>query len=238
MPDPGLARLYRLHVVDSALHDLKSRAGALDTGQAEKAELKAYMAETESVRAQAKKLSTDLKDLELEAASLQAKKAKFDKQLFDGSVTTSREAENVQKEIAMIGELIDKIEGREIEILDALPPVQKEAQEYEAHIEELQKAVVRKHKKAVEDQELIKAAYAEKLPKRAPLAKDVPEPLLKVYEALRPKLGVAMALVTEDHRCSVCGMHTPDKAVEMIRHDRVVQCEQCRRILFSPIPSL
>ena len=238
MPDTGLARLYRLHLIDAALHDMKMRAAALDSGKEEAVALKAFMAETEEARMRGKKLSGDYKDLELEVSGLREKKAKFEKQLFDGSISNSREAENVQKEIAMIGELINAAEERELALLDILPEAQKESGRAEKQIEEMQKAILRKRRKAQQEHEEIKSAYAEKAAHRAPTAKTVPEPLLKQYEALRAKLGVAMALITDVNTCSACGMHVPDKAVEMIKSDRVIQCEQCRRILFSPIPTL
>ena len=108
----------------------------------------------------------------------------------------------------------------------------------EARIEELQRSILRKRKKAGAEQQAIKTAYAEKAVHRAPLAKTVPEPLLRQYEALRATLDVAMALVTDAQTCGACGVHVPEKAVENIKQDRVAQCEQCRRILFSPIPNL
>lgn len=239
MPDTGLARLFRLHKIDHELHDLKAHAGALDTGQEEAARLKEYLAETDEVRTRAKQLAADLKDLELEAESLQAKKQKFEKQLFDGSISNSREAENVEKEIAMLKEMIDEAEMRELELMETLPSAQEAARGHEEKIEELQKAILRKRKKAVQEHEAIKAQYGETAKKRPAALQGIPEPLLKQYEALRAKLdGVAMAVVTDAETCGECGMHVPERALELIRRDQVVQCEQCRRILFSPVPTL
>lgn len=239
MPDTGLERLYRLHKIDHQLHDLKAHAAALDTGQEEAARLKEYLAETDEVRGRAKQLASDLKDLELEVESLNTKKKKFENQLFDGSITNSREAENVEREIEMLKELIDGAEMRELELMETLPSVQEAARGHEDRIGEMQKTILGKRKRAVQEHEELKKQYAETAKKRPAALQGIPEPLLKQYEVLRAKLdGVAMAIVSDDARCGECGMHVPERALEQIRRDQVVQCEQCRRILFSPIPIL
>ena len=47
-----------------------------------------------------------------------------------------------------------------------------------------------------------------------------------------------MAEVTEDMRCSMCGMAVPERQSKALDEDRLVFCEGCQRILFKVVPEL
>ena len=238
MENGGLYLLYKLHKIDAALHEMKLQAAALDQGQEAAAKLKTLMESSSEVREKSKTLSHEQKELELEQKALEDKVKKFDQQLFSGSISNAREVENVQKEIVMLKGLIDKHDERLLELMDELPPIKKEADAVEAEMAKLQLHIAERKKLAVQEHEALKARYQETAKLRPAAAARVPKPLLDLYEPLKAKHGTGMALITNTSNCGTCGMAVAERSAEMVKMDRPVQCNACRRILFSLLPGV
>jgi len=236
MADAGFAQLIQLHLLDSSLHELKSRANALDVGQEETALFKRRAAETAEVRQRARDLKQEEADLEAKAASLAAKKQAWHKKLYDGSVVSPREVESIEAEIKNLTAQIEAAEARAMELLEILPSAQAEARNAEIELVRLKKKVEEKKAKAAEDLKILQAKYAEKAKFRTPIAEKVRAPLLAQYEAIRKKIGIpAMSEAREDGHCAACGLPVPTKTQERVRQDHVAVCESCHRILFMPL---
>jgi predicted nucleic acid-binding Zn-ribbon protein len=237
MPDSALAILYKLHKVDSALHGIRMRANALDAGKEDSEKLKAYMKETDSIRAAAKSASTKARDFESKTEETKEKKARFEEKLFSGELTNAREVENVQKEVAMLGDILETIAANAKEHAQGLPELKKKAKECEDEISVLQKMIVKKRQIAVAAHERLKAEYQVQVKLRPGASSLVPPALLNQYENIRKHHGdSAMAVITEEQTCGACGMHVPEKAKVLVNADRLAACEACRRILFAPVP--
>ncbi len=232
MSGGGLFALYKLHLIDAALYEMKQRAAALDLGKAEAAKIKELEADPDGVLATARSLSAELKDLELEQKSFDDKLKKLDADLYGGSIVNPREVENIEKEKSHIRERRDNNDARILELWEEVPVAKEKAASIEGQIAALRQTIAKKQTKAKADHEALQSAYRAKAAERPAALKGVPAPLLAAYDKLREKLGVGMAMVTDDHRCEACGMHVPEKAFEHIIEDRVEQCENCRRILF------
>ena len=236
MPGSGLDALYSLFTIDSALHDLKQHASALDMGQEESARIKAVEAESGPVLQTSRELSQESLTLELEQKSLQAKVDKLYADLYGGKIVNPREVETVEKEIDNVKAHLSKNDERLLELYELLPPAKSQAEAVEREIASLKEAIATKQAASRAQHAKLQEAYKAKAAERAPRAGRVPKPLLDQYELIRGRLGgIAMATVTEGHRCSFCGMHVPEKAFEALGLDRVVPCENCRRILFRQV---
>jgi predicted nucleic acid-binding Zn-ribbon protein len=230
--------LYKLHKVDSALHSLRLEAAALDTGQDEGRELKSAAKDYDEVGGRAKHLTTEIKDRELQQKSFAAKIEGFNKKLYDGSVVSPREVENIEKEIAMLRDLTERNDERLLALYDEAPPVVKEAEAAKARVDALQHSIKQKRDKALERHAAIKSEFDALKHQRPAIAKSVDADLLQKYEEVRKRTGdVAMADVNEDGACSQCGMHVPTKQSQMLDEDRLVLCEGCHRILFKAVPT-
>jgi predicted nucleic acid-binding Zn-ribbon protein len=233
-----LYSLYKLHKVDSALHSLRQEAAGLDTGQEEDRELKELAKVYEDVGGRARALVNEQRDLELQQKSLAEKVAGFNKKLYDGSIVSPKEIENIEKEIKMLKALSDKHDTRLLELFEEAPPVVAEADKVKSQIDELERKKKEKRDKAVQRHNEIKAEFDALRQKRPEVAKEVPKDLREKYEEVRKKSGdVAMADVTDDQACSQCGMHVPRKQSEFLDSDRIVFCEGCHRILFKAVPA-
>jgi predicted nucleic acid-binding Zn-ribbon protein len=233
-----LFSLYKLHKVDSALHSLRQEAAGLDTGQEEAKELKGLQAEYDVLSAKAKSLTGEQRDLELQQKSYTAKIEGFSKKLYDGSVVSPKEVENIEKEIAMLRGLVEGSDERLLELFEEAPPAVAEAEAVKTQMDALQARIEEKRKAAVERHAQIKKEFDALKAQRPQVAAEVEKALLSKYEDVRKRTGdVAMADVTENGTCSQCGMLVPTRQSKMLDDDRLVQCEGCHRILFKAVPA-
>ncbi len=237
MQDSGLYRLYRLSQVDAELHRLKRQAAGLDVGQEDAQEYKRIAAESKEIRGKYKALRTEQKDTELKIQSLNEKKDQFEKQLFGGSVNNSKEAGNIQKEIAMLKGLVSQAETRLLELMDEIPPIEAEASIEQKKLDDIKAGIDAKQEQAKVRHGELKKLYKETAAQRAGLEQAVPENILTEYDALRKRIGdPAVATVTDAQRCAGCGVPVPEKVMERLRNDQLTKCESCRRILFWVVP--
>lgn len=233
----SLYDLFKLHRVDAALFSLKQEAAGLDTGQEEQKLIKAEEAASKEVLGRAKALTHEMKDLELQQKGYQEKIKGFEKKLYDGSVVSPKEVENLEKEIAMLRTLTENLDERLLQLFEEAPLAVKDAEGAQSRIDALTARIAEKRERAVARHAEIKAEFETLRSQRPALAKEVEKDLYGKYEEVRKRTGgTGMAEVTEDNRCSHCGMHVPERQSQMLNDDRLVQCEGCHRILFKAVP--
>ena len=83
---PPLFPLFKLHEVDAAMVDAKKRHDNMDPGREIAARMQADGKEHAAAKQEADRLVGELKDAELLQKSIQDKIAKFDKQLYGGTI--------------------------------------------------------------------------------------------------------------------------------------------------------
>lgn len=232
MKDERLYRLYRLHKIDSRLIDIKNQAEHLDIGKRELALAKKLRTESltdlerhEEVRNRVHQLRTALNQAE-------SKREKFNRDLFSGSVS-AKEAENLQREIEMLGDLSVET-AIELEEAEAqLAPLTVLVGEVADQIEALTKQASKKRTAAEARHKELQAAFKEVGEKRAAVEAEVEPTLLNAYKSARKRTGnTGMALITEGNQCSECGILIAPKIKESVQLGRTVPCESCGRILF------
>ncbi|MCU0316073.1 MAG: hypothetical protein MUC92_05730 [Fimbriimonadaceae bacterium] len=238
MSDEGLYSLYKLHLIDSKLHEIRSKAASLDVGKADAEAYRAIEKETQPIRERAKSMATELKQKEDEQATIMAKLKKFNGQLYDGSIHNAKEIESIQKEIEMLNRLAASLDDQILALMEQLPRVQEEALAAERQLKQKREIVAQKQAKAKTDHATLTQEYQNVGNQRNGAKAKVPPEILRPYEAQIEKLKVAMATITEAERCSYCGAHVPERTVQMVRAGKVCHCENCRRILFILMPGV
>lgn len=232
MPESGLFALYHLHQVDEVIQAMRSQAAALDTGAAELAEAKSLEEAGGGPMEAFHKLKAEQNRLETEQGTLASKAEKLDAALLDGSVHSERDRAAVAAELEAVKQRISRADDRLLELLEELPRVEEEAKSELDRIASLKAAAAAKMREAKSAHADIKAKFDGLLQRRAELAAKVPEKLLRAYEPVRAKKGTGMGMVTDDHRCSMCGSSVPEKVRDAVRRDEVQTCENCGRVLF------
>lgn len=228
-----LRNLYKLHLIDSQIVEIRKTAAALDPGRQIMAEIKALENQKSVIEASWHALHSEQQDLELQAKALQDKINGFDKQLYGGSIVNPREVEAMQKEIEILKKRRGDLDERTLELLDLVPAEKKKSEPYDKAIAVKKRELVEHQKKAMELKTKLEADFKSANAARPAAAALVPKDMLVRYDAIRNKLdGVGMCEYVKGS-CSACGTKMPEKIVEAAKSGRIVTCESCHRIVFA-----
>ena len=233
MASAELQRLWKLAQVDNSLTDIRHRAASLNVGQQIQARLTELQASEAKVSAEAKALSGELTDLELQQKSIDAKIAKFDKQLYDGTVVNVREVENIEKEIAMLKKQRGSLDNRILELWDLVPPAKAKEEAAEKAVAEAKAQLAERRKLALAEKEQLESEYKRLSAVRPSLATNFTPTLMAKYDNIRQRCnGIGMVEVTRKGTCAGCGLVLPEKTRADLNDDKTVTCEGCRRLLY------
>jgi hypothetical protein len=224
-----LTRLWKLSEIDETILSLQKRAAALDGGK--KYLDAAKRLETELAGHGYRTNHAEHTDLNLQLKSAEDKLKKLDKTMFDGSITSTREADAMEKEIAATKRHRDKLTESILALEDALGPLKAEYDELEKKMGQYRAAAKKAHAEALVQQKEMQTEFAQFTSQRPEVAKTVGPALLARYDAIRKKQGTGMARI-KGGSCSACGMNLPEKTIHGAREDKVVTCEACHRILY------
>ncbi|RKN50953.1 zinc ribbon domain-containing protein [Micromonospora endolithica] len=234
--DPKVQRrLLDLAAIDTALAQLAHRRRSLP----ERAELEALARELsaledERVRAQVAvdDLDRDIARLEKDVDQVRARKNKDEARLAAGT-GPARELEALQHELVSLNRRQSDLEDAELELMEQRETAQSVLDGVEQRI-----AAAREKRAAVEqrrDDSLAEIARDEEFKRgaRGPLAADLPDDLVTLYDRIRTDSGLGAALLTGG-RCGGCRLELYGADLARIRKadpDDVVRCEECRRIM-------
>ena len=237
MVDAALHILLEVQGLDTQADQLARRRSTLPQ-RAELAALDADVRDLEAGRsttgARASALGRDQKRLEDEVATLEAKAAGTDRQLYSGTVTAPRELQALQDEAASLRRRIGALEDQLLVVMEDLEPVAAEVEALDVALAAAAgraaalRATVAAEERAIDD-ELAQVAAS-----RAALAGNVPPDLLTRYERIRKRVGGVGIARLDGHRCTGCHLELPNREVDELRRapaDQVVLHEECGRIL-------
>jgi uncharacterized protein len=229
-------RLLELADLDAELSRLEHRRRTLPEA-AEVARIEARNAELADAIVAAQ---TSERDLAREQAKAEADveqvrtRAARDRQRMEaGQVSSPRELEGLQSEIASLVRRQAELEDVELEVMERREAAQKSAESLAAERTELaatlEKVTARRDELLTE----IAGQSGTAAEQRAAVAADVPADLLELYERMRAQHGVGAAAL-RGGRCQGCHLTLNTVDLNRIRAaapDEVLRCEECRRIL-------
>lgn len=230
-------RLLEVQALDLRLDQIAHRRRTLP----EVAELERLAAEHTRLRdlevgahTEATDLERDRSRAEADVAQVRARKARDQQRLDAGQVSSPRELEQLQSEIASLERRQGDLEDVELEIMERLEGAQ---QRHASHSAERELVA----EKAAQVQRARDAAYAEldleadgHRRERVAVVGDVPQELLALYDKLRRQHGGIGAAALRRRRCEGCHLELDPADLNRIRSaapDAVLRCEECRRIL-------
>ncbi len=236
MPDSPLYELYRLHVIDSALEEMKSRASALDAGKSILNAMQRLREEHGEALNLPVQMESEIKDLEGKNEIYSAKVKQIEKDLYGGKIVNPKEIAGFETEVKQLKTLCNSNDERMLELMDQLPEAQANAKPIRAKLAEMQKQADAKKAADIAESHQLQAAYKAKHAERAPQAALVPKATLTHYDAIRQKYGgIGMGVVT-GKACGACGTQIAGKILDHLDNDRVHTCESCHRILIKLVP--
>jgi hypothetical protein len=229
-------RLLDLQAVDLALDQLANRRSNLP----EIAELEALAAEHMKIRDAEVTVTTEIADLEREQRRADAdveqvrqRKDRDKRRLDTGQVSSPKELENLQSELASLERRQGVLEEAELEIMERLEEATRRSSQLAADREEIGRhaqEVQRARDAALAD---IDNGEESARREREAVVADIPDDLLALYDKIRADRGGVGAVEIRQRRCEGCRITIDPADLARIRAaapDAVLRCEECRRI--------
>ncbi|WP_217196482.1 zinc ribbon domain-containing protein [Streptomyces buecherae] len=160
--------------------------------------------------------------------------ARDQKRLDSGAVTSPKDLENLQSEIASLARRQGALEDVVLEIMERRESAQARAAELTGQVAAVEAKTVDATARRDAATEGLDAEIATATKEREVVAGSIPADLLKLYEKLRTQQGGVGAARLYQRRCEGCRLElniTEINEVKTAKPDEVVRCENCRRIL-------
>ncbi|MBC3991740.1 hypothetical protein H8N00_23220 [Streptomyces sp. AC563] len=160
--------------------------------------------------------------------------ARDQKRLDSGAVTSPKDLENLQSEIASLARRQGTLEDVVLEIMERRESAQARAAELTGQVAAVEAKTVDATARRDAATEGLDAEIATATKEREVVAGSIPADLLKLYEKLRTQQGGVGAARLYQRRCEGCRLElniTEINEVKAAKPDEVVRCENCRRIL-------
>ncbi|MHB1296721.1 MAG: zinc ribbon domain-containing protein [Anaerolineae bacterium] len=194
----------------------------LDAKQAEKQRLTRLVAET----------SSDLRNDELELATLQGKAREIENDLYGGRVRAPKELDALRADGDQLKRQIGALEDRVLAAMGRVDELRTSLQQAGEALEALVRDQAREQPVLKEQALALRARLREVQQERELLRAGVGRSDLALYDQLRAtKGGVALAPL-RDGLCQICRVTAPANKVQIVASgEAVVTCEGCGRIL-------
>jgi uncharacterized protein len=235
--DPVLDSLIRLQTIDN---EMAAAARTLEGMPGKRAELEAQVAAQqgalEEARAEAGRNQVERRELEKDLAAVQSRLARFKDQLM--AVKTNKEYTAMLHEIATAESEVQRLEdlliGRMLEADEITARVKQAEGELAASRAATEAALRDLAAEARRLDEVLARKHAE----REALASTVPPAPLSLFQTIKARRQVAVALARDGH-CTVCQVRIrPQVYNDLRRNTQIIQCDSCQRILyFVPPPA-
>jgi predicted nucleic acid-binding Zn-ribbon protein len=160
--------------------------------------------------------------------------ARDQQRLDSGAVTSPKDLENLQHEIASLAKRQSDLEDVVLDVMERRESAQARAAELTERVAAVQAKIDDAAGRRDAAYEQLDAEVAAVTKERAVIAGSVPADLLKLYEKLREQQGGIGAAKLYQRRCDGCRLElniTELNEVRAAAPDAVLRCENCRRIL-------
>lgn len=226
--------LYRLQLVDIELDQAARTLREVETALAGNPAVQHARSELAAAQKVYATLSAQVRSLELDSKSQEARLREAEHRLYSGNVRSPKELIDLQRDIEMLKRQRDQM-GEALlaamlemdEAKQSVARCQQALDEASAHWEG-DSVALREQRRAV--QERIAAGNEQ----RAAIVAVVSPADLSLYKTLRGKKanGVAVAVV-KGKACSQCGEAPSSMLLQQARGETLVMCPNCGRILYS-----
>ncbi|MGH8824118.1 MAG: zinc ribbon domain-containing protein [Jiangellaceae bacterium] len=225
-----------LQAVDLALDQLTNRRSSLP----EIAELDTLATEHMKIRDAEVTVATEIADLErdqrradADVEQVRERKDRDKRRLDSGQVSSPKELESLQSEIASLERRQGVLEEAELDVMERLEDATKRSSELSAERESV-------GRRAQEVQSARDTAWADidngvqsAQQERGTVVADIPDDLLALYDKIRADRGGVGAVEIRQRRCEGCRITIDPADLARIRAaspELVIRCEECRRI--------
>jgi predicted nucleic acid-binding Zn-ribbon protein len=235
--DPAAQRrLLDLAAVDAELpraaHRRRSLPELAEIEQADKA-LRASRDALIAAETAASDLDREIRKLEIEVDQVRAREERDRGLLDSGSISSGRQLEDLQHELATLRRRQTVLEDDLLEVMERREATGTDIARGRATLAEIEQ----RHQDASRrrDEALVQLGSTEvhRNQERRALVGELPDELVALYERIRARSGTGAALLREG-RCGACRLELDRTAIGHLREaspDEVVRCEECGVVL-------
>ena len=237
----SLESLLSVQDLDTRLDQIEHRRGHLpeDEKLTELASaLSALTDDRSGVAVQHHDLERKQKRIEDEVASLDAKAAADSAKLYDGSITSPKDAGSLQDEIASLRRRQTGLEDDVLELMEQNEPLAATLANFDSKSAELDAERGRVDSTRTVALAELDAEFSAAQTERSVHASNVDAELFERYEQLRSRSrgGIVIGRI-EAGRCTACGLGQSSMFLDGIKAagaDEIHQCEECGVMLAAP----
>lgn len=230
-----IERLLAVQDRDQRIRSLKAELLALPAEKAAREkQLADAAARLEAAKTRLRQIEVEKKTLELEA---QTKRGNIDRYRNQQLQTRKNEEYTaLTHEIQLSEKAIEKIEDRELELMEEVenlkPDIEKAETEHKAEKTRIDQAIAILGDKKVN----LEKQIAELEGSRQSLVDGIDEDLIDTYNRLfKSKHGTAVVALEENEVCTGCHMKVTTQTSVQVKADKaLVNCPNCGRLLFIP----
>lgn len=225
-------QLYQLQLLDTQLDEANQELARIAAALSEDEALQQARAAVDKAGASLRKAQASMLDLELEVKSLTDKINQQEKMLYSGSVTSSKEAANLQEEVASLKRWHVKREELLLEAMVEVEELEEGTEQTQATLNLVQEQWAAIQAELHRQQEILIGRVSELQDRRPVLTSAIDAEDVEEYEALRPRKGGRAVAAVKNGVCQGCGMGASNANLTKARSDEeLTYCDICGRIL-------
>jgi len=230
-------RLLDLQDLDARADQLRHQRRTLPelARLAELTELRAKLdGQAQDARIAVDDLTAEQAKVDADVEQVKARRARDQERMDQGLISNPKDLQRMQEEMVSLARRISSLEDDEIEVMERLEEAQTALDALTAEVAETDAELARVT--AARDERLaeIDQALAGLGAERGPVAAELPDDLLGLYDRLRESKGGVGAALLRARRCEGCNLDVDHAELATIRaaaDDDVLRCEECSRIL-------
>ena len=232
--------LLQVQDLDTAIMQHEHRKATLPeqaTLDRVRADLDALGRRSAELGAQRDTLVTRQDELESQVTAISSRRKVLEDRLYAARGSATRDLQAMDDEVRHLTERRSAVEDAELEIMEALEPVDEELVRLGAERERLGSEVEAAVRALRQAEAVVDGEISDLSTRRAALASSLPSALTDRYDVLRQRLRGVGAARLVGNRCEGCHLDLPSVEVDRIRHlppEAIVTCDQCGRILVRP----
>jgi hypothetical protein len=224
--------LQDLQTIDLQAAQATARLARIETALADDtagAELRAAHAGAEREQAAGRRALQAIQD---ERASLKARLATEERRMYDGSTTSPKELQGLQREVEALRRRLAALDDEALTRMLAVDAADARLAEATERLATAEQASAGRHAAQLAERDKLKAALAHLERARVRHAPAVPPDQLALYEQVRRQVGVRAVAEIKDENCGACGIHLPRHLLDdAARRAELTTCGHCGRIL-------
>lgn len=230
-------RLLDVQALDTRLDQLAHRRSTLPE-HAAIADLEARLSTLQDqlvrVETEESDLGRELAKAEGDVDQVRSRAERDQKRLDAGQVSSPKELESLQHEIATLGRRQADLEEIVLDVMERLESANSQHSELDAQVDKARGELLELTASRDRTVSQIDAEAAQLRQQRATQAGSLDATLVELYEKIRASSGGTGAAELRQRRCGGCRLELNNVELGRLRDaeaDEVLRCEECRRIL-------